>query len=411
MQPNAHANPLHSPSAGDALPEWLKRAPFYTDDPLAVARALRPIIEAGAAESEAQGYLSENVARSMAESGLFGLLVPKELGGIEADPATYISTIEEIAYADGSAGWVLMATTFGISGAATWLGPSAIEAMFSRKNGFICAGQVAPTGKAVRVEGGYQVSGSFQFGSGSRLSSWLYGAFVLHKDGKPELSPEGKPKQIWAFGPREKIQLKTGSWDVMGLKATASYDYDFVDQFIPDDFVMFPFTRQRRGGAVFELAVGIAHVSWSLGVAMRILDEIKALANRKRRPGRLTLIEQTTFRRDFAEASASLEAARAFVRSAFVNWFETAKREKPGIDVRAQGRLAACWATEVANRVGQFAFLAAGSDGLRNGGGDNRLQRCFRDLQAGSTHKHVDHNVLIDCGAVLLGVNEPGSEI
>ena len=48
-----------------------------------------------------------------------------------------------------------------------------------------------------------------------------------------------------------------------------------------------------------------------------------------------------------------------------------------------------------------------GSDGLRNNGGDNRLQRCFRDLQTGAIHRHVDHNIAIDSASVLLGVNGP----
>jgi alkylation response protein AidB-like acyl-CoA dehydrogenase len=140
---------------------------------------------------------------------------------------------------------------------------------------------------------------------------------------------------------------------------------------------------------------------------MRVLDEIKELAARKRRPGRVTLIEQSSFQRDFAEACGSMEAARAFVRSAFRSWFEAAKGGKPSLAVRAQARLAACWATDVAAKVGRFAYLAAGSDGARNKGGNNRLQRCFRDLHVGCTHKHVDHNVLIECGSVLLGVNDP----
>ena len=42
------------------------------------------------------------------------------------------------------------AATFGISGAAIWLGPSAIEAMYAKGTGFICAGQIAPTGKAAQ---------------------------------------------------------------------------------------------------------------------------------------------------------------------------------------------------------------------------------------------------------------------
>ena len=389
------------------LAEWLTRAPIFNAEPVAAARALRPIIEAGAAEGERLGYIPDKVVRAIAEAGLFGLFVPRELGGIEADPDTYISTIEELSYADGSTGWVLMATTFGISGAALWLGPAAIEAIFGRGEGFICAGQVAPLGKAEREPGGYRVSGVFQFGSGSRLASWLFGAFVLHKNGKPELSADGKVQLIWAFGPRHQILLREDTWEVMGLKATASYDYEFIEQFVADDFVMFPFTRPRRGGPVYEVGVAMAHVSWALGVGMRALDEMKALAARRQRPGRITLIDQPVFQRDFAEAAGSLQAARAYVRSAFNAWFEAAKRGKPTLEVRMQGRLAACWATEATAKVSRFAYLMSGSDGLRNNEGDNRLQRCFRDLHAGTQHKIIDHNILTECGTVLLGVNDP----
>jgi alkylation response protein AidB-like acyl-CoA dehydrogenase len=140
---------------------------------------------------------------------------------------------------------------------------------------------------------------------------------------------------------------------------------------------------------------------------MRVLDEIKDLAARKRRVGRATLIDQPSFQRDFAEASASLQAARAYVRSTFNAWFEAAKGGKPGLEVRMQGRLAACWATQIAAEVGRFAYLASGSDGLRNNGGDNRLQRCFRDLHAGTQHKIIEDNIQIDCGTVLLGINDP----
>jgi hypothetical protein len=39
--------------------------------------------------------------------------------------------------------------------------------------------------------------------------------------------------------------------------------------------------------------------------------------------------------------------------------------------------------------------------------GKNRLQRCFRDIHAGTQHRHTDHNVIGDCGTVLLGVAKP----
>ena len=140
--------------------------------------------------------------RGLADSGLFGLLVPRELGGIEADPATYIDVIDELSYADASAGWVMMATTFGTSGGAIALGQSVIDEMYCEGAGYVCAGQVAPLGRAERVGDGYRISGHFQFGSGAQIASWFFGAYVLHEDGRPALDEHGAPQLIWAFAPR-----------------------------------------------------------------------------------------------------------------------------------------------------------------------------------------------------------------
>jgi len=173
------------------LPEWVASAARFADDPLMKARSLRSLIERNAAESERLGRLSDEAVQALCGSGLLGLLIPRELGGIEADPGLYIDVIEELSYADGSFGWVTMATTFTIMGAAAWLGPTAVAAMFDSGNGFVAAGQIAPTGVAERVDDGYRISGQFHFGSGSQLSSWFLGAFVLHEEGVPMRSATG----------------------------------------------------------------------------------------------------------------------------------------------------------------------------------------------------------------------------
>jgi alkylation response protein AidB-like acyl-CoA dehydrogenase len=392
------------------LPEWLKKAPIYNPDPRGAARALRPIIEAGAAEAERTAQIPESVVRALADAGIWGLFVPRELGGMEVDPDTYIDVIEQLSYADGSVGWVVMATTYCIHGNSSLLGPSAIEAMFKNGEGYISAGHIGPLSKAERVEGGYRIWGTQQFGSGSQVASWFIGCFVLQKDGKPDLGPDGKPQMVWAVAPRSRVRLR-GNWDVMGLRATGSCDFEFLEQFVSEEFILFPPPPTHRGGAIYDVPVTLGHVAWVLGVGMRVIDEIKQIAKHKRRQNRVTLIDQTTFQRDFAEATAALEAARALVRSAFNNWFEAAKRGKPSLEVRANGRLAGCWATETVAKVGRFAYLAAGSDGLRNADGNNVLQRCFRDLHAGAIHRHIDHNVAIDCGATLLGVNAPDVQL
>jgi len=57
--------------------------------------------------------------------------------------------------------------------------------------------------------------------------------------------------------------------------------------------------------------------------------------------------------------------------------------------------------------VAQFAWRAGGSDILRNAGGTNRLQRCYRDLCAGYQHRHTDYNTAMDCATVFLGIASP----
>jgi alkylation response protein AidB-like acyl-CoA dehydrogenase len=394
------------------VPEWVRSALVSSADPLATARSLRPVIERGAAESEESGQLCESTARALCASGLFGLLVPQELGGIEADPVLYIDTIEELSSADGSVGWVMIATTFCIAGAASWLGPTAIDAMFRQNRGFIAAAHIGPNGVAERVDDGYRIRGQFHFGSGSQLSSWFMGAFVLHENGAPVMTENGEPQIAWFYAPREKVFLDATSWDVAGLRATASYDFRFVDQVVHEDFMMiFAPPRVRRGGPVMDVGVSMGHVAWSMGVATRILDEIQQLAARKRRVGRETLIDQPTFQRDFGMMRASVDAARAHIRRVYVDWYDDAANHGTArLSVRANARLAACWGTKVAAEVGQFAYLAAGTDGLRNSAG-NTLQRCHRDLQASAVHRHVDDNVLTESASVLLGVNRPGLQL
>ena len=396
-------------SVPDDLPDWLKSAPKTCADPLKSARDLRPVIEAGADEGARLAYVPDSVIRPLTESGIWGLRVPRAFGGAEVDPRTYIDVIEELSYADGSTGWATMAAGFA-AGLGVGLGDTAAQEIYCGDQGFLIAGQISSLGQAARVDAGYRVSGNFHFGSGSRYASWFLGAFSLQQDGKPVLDEADKPIILACVAPRRNIRLK-GNWDVMGLSATGSYDFDFIDQVIPDDFVLRAAGRAPRGGPTHAIGVSMGHVAWALGVGKRALDEIHALAQRKRRFGRITLIDQPVFQLEYGRRLASMQAAKALVYTVYDKWFEAAKAGKPSLEVRAHARLVACWATEVALKAGQFAMFSAGSDGVRNADGSNRLQRAFRDLQAGATHRHIDGNIFIETSQVSLGVADPRLEL
>jgi alkylation response protein AidB-like acyl-CoA dehydrogenase len=69
------------------------------------AKALTPQIRAAAEEIERMRRLPPPLVEAIARAGLFRLWIPRELGGEETDPMTLVRVVEEVARADGAAGW------------------------------------------------------------------------------------------------------------------------------------------------------------------------------------------------------------------------------------------------------------------------------------------------------------------
>ncbi len=72
------------------------------------ARSLAPEIRRRSAEFEAARRLPADLARKIAERGLFRLWAPKIHGGFEMPPVDAMRVIEEVSQSDGSVGWCVM---------------------------------------------------------------------------------------------------------------------------------------------------------------------------------------------------------------------------------------------------------------------------------------------------------------
>ena len=288
---------------------------------LARAQGLFDLIGEEAARSEADATLSPVVVEAFHDTGLFGLMVPKELGGEEADLPTVLAVYEEVCRADGSAGWTLLANATTSAFAGAYTGPVAVAEMFGGPRIPVAAGQFSPRGTAVPADDGYVVSGRYSFGSGSAHSSWIGGGALELRDGELVPAPSGLPMIRAYFVPRERVEF-LDNWDVMGLAGTGSYDYEVPEQTVHEDFTFDLINAEpRRGGPVYRLGVlgltAAGHAAFALGVGRRGMEELTRIVQTKHRLGADPLRDQQLFRHDYAMHDAALLAARAFVYEVF----------------------------------------------------------------------------------------------
>lgn len=379
--------------------------PTTTQDHLLRARDVARVVEAEATAIEEQSSITQPVYEALVESRLFWMLVPRDLNGEGLSLVQSFEVIEELSRADGSTGWAFMANSLSTSLAAGFLPEDGARDLFAAAVPAITAGMILPTGRGLRVEGGYVVTGNYQFASGSTHASWIGAGFVVHDDEGPLQSPDGQPVVRTAFVPREEAEFR-GNWNVWGLVGTGSYDYGLTDVFIPEKHVFDTFsTTPVRAEPVYRfglLGIGVGgHAPVALGIARRALDEIVKIATTKSRVGYPTVIADShLFKLEFAKTEALYRAARAYV-------YEVHREAEDWVDAgneltalhSARLRQSITWVQEVAATVTGFAHRWGGSQSFRN---PSALGRATRDAAVATQHLLVDPMSMVDAAAAIM---------
>jgi indole-3-acetate monooxygenase len=373
-------------------------------DYVARARSLKPIIDAEADTMEAGATITKPVVDALAESGLFWVLVPKEYGGAGEGIVNSLKIVEELARADGSVGWAYMANAFSTGVAVGFFPSDGAAEMYAGADKAVTAGMILPTGTGRRVDGGYEVTGTYGFGSGSHHASWIGAGFVVVDEaGNPEMNGETPVCRI-AFVPRDQVEF-LGGWDVMGMAATGSDNYKVDGLFVPEAHTMDTFsTEPVRPEAVYKLGmlgIGVGgHAPVALGIAQRALEEIAQITLEKKRPGYPTVVgDSEMFRRGFVENDALLQAARLYVYQAHADAEAAAADGTITDEHRARLRQAATWVQKVAQEIVTWAYNWGGSASIRN---PSVLGRCLRDISVGAQHMLVEPMTLVDASAPII---------
>ena len=375
------------------------------------ARTLRTLTETEAPASEQRRTMTAPMVEALWDSGLMTWANPVEAGGVEPSFADMIDTWIELAWQDGSLGWIGIANLPSAAACAAYLPDEGFAEVFTaHRNRVTAGGQFFPNGLGETVEGGYRVSGAWNFGSGTGHAEYVAAGFIPTVGGEMVLGDDGIPPLLVAVIPREEIDFTDG-WHVQGLKGTGSYDYNVTEVFVPGHrtFELFCRTPLRGGAPAFRMGLmpitAAGHASWALGVAKSMLDDVTELALTKVRMGDDgSIAHRTSFQRNLAHHTAMWKAARLLVVTTFS---EVEERVGDGAELsptmRADMRVAATYATEASREIVHWAHLAAGTTAIREG---SRLERAFRDMYTGTQHVFIGEKTYTDAAQIYLGLVE-----
>ncbi len=375
-------------------------------------RELGREIEAAADEIERRRELPEAIVAVLIERGLFHLLLPRTLGGAELRPAVYVEVIEEIAKHDASTAWCL-GQACGCTMTAAYLDPEVAREIFGGKRGIVAWGPPGPA-EARAVPGGYRLSGTWSFASGSHHATWL-GAHVpiLAADGAPQLRPDGGPVMRTLLFPKASAQF-ADIWHVIGLRGTGSDSYTVTDLFVPEAYTVLreAAARPRQPGLLYAFSSSNIYASGFAGVALGIarsaLDAFVELARDKiPRGAKSTLRDNNVIQAQVAQSEARLGAARAFLLGSLDDiWHEAAASGRLTIDDNTTIRLASTWAIHQAREVVDIVYHAAGATAIFE---NNPFERRFRDIHTVVQQYQGRQAHFETVGQVLLGLQPEGA--
>jgi indole-3-acetate monooxygenase len=377
---------------------------------LEIAHSLEPLIREHAEALDGR-RIPAPLVEALYDAGVFRSMLPREVGGLEVEPVEWLQMIEELARVNASVGWLAFINS-GVG--LTFLDPERFERFRLRGGGrLILAMSLGRMGgRAVRVEGGYRISGRWPFASGSPFATWLGGmSAISDAAGSPVLDSGGHPQRLLAIWPADQARL-IDTWDGLGLRGTGSGDFEITDLFVPDDQVNPGFYgAPRYDRALFRMKEmpEVGHGAHALGVACAALESFVDAVNMKPIPGstrHLAMGHMQAHQIAFARADVLVRAARALlyetVRAAYA---DAQVHPELSLELRVRLREANVFAVRSAKEAVGLIFDMAGSSAVYRG---RAVEQAFRDINTAANHTNYVETAYAGIGSYFLTRDRPG---
>lgn len=374
---------------------------------IARAAALVPLIREHAGKSSEERRVVPEVVEALEEAGLFRLLVPRRLGGLETNLRTMMECVAEVGRGDGSTAWAVA-----LLNVCTWFSTTfsdqAQQDMFDTPGAKAC-GIFSPPLKSERVEGGYLVSGRWAYSSGSFAATWA--TLGIGVEGEDPRALALIPAEAWTIEP---------TWFVAGMKGSGSDTIVVEDHFVPDhriqrfiDMVEGDFRTSHKGDEqnadmAFIPVAALVLVGAQIGLARHAMERTLATlpkknvaytcyTNARNSPTHQVGVAEAATR--FDQAELLLQRACADVDAAASAGVQLDKltRARVRMDTGIIGELVKHGIDELMTANGASSFADA-----------NPLSMVWRDAEIAGRHALVMPELGKEAyGRMLLGADEP----
>ena len=346
------------------------------DQFLETAHNLAYLVRTATDRIEAERRIPPDISNEIADRGFFRLLLPRSLGGAEMEHPDFLKIVRVFAEVDASVAWCINQNNVFSTNAVHVCEETARE-IWTVQRSVVTNGPPVSGTRADVVEGGYRLSGRWNFSSGIPHATWVAALAPVYHPGQEEPS-----EMRTLLLPKKQVKM-LDIWQVGGLRGTGSLSFEADDVFIPAARSYPTNAKSSEPGPIYVLPTTMMFCSGfatvALGTARAGLDAAIELSTSKTQHfQQAKMSDLSTTQRMVGQAEAIWNSARAFLNEASLAMWAGAKANHSlTMEERINVRLSSTHAIRQAAEVVDIAYALCGSSAIF---AVNPIQRRFQDV-------------------------------
>src|SRR5262245_10197735 len=360
------------------------------DEAMRRARDLVPTLRGRAARAETARRMEAETLDDLHRTGLLRFHQPRRWGGMELDFVSLFDIPAEVARGCASTAWNVASLGVHHWMLALYDERAQSEVWGKNPDALIASGIAYPQGRGRRIEGGFLVSGFWNFSSGVDASDWNMLA-VMVRDGERVVDHR------MCLVPKSDYEI-VDDWRVLGMRSTGSKSVRAKDVFVPEHRALSMYLA--RGGSQFPgaavnsnplyrvpLAALGSHCLAGAGVgnAQAALElTIEAIRERSTNYTAARMRDFQAVQLRVAGAGAKVDAARLIIRADCLEAQQLAEEGRvPNIEEKLRYKRNVAYAMSLCTEAVDSLHAVAGANGIYD---RYPIQRLFRDQHALMAH-------------------------